>query len=121
MNRRFEDTNASTFAQQSTTPWLHSSRTLFDNRAVTSQIRYRDPVNNAWRKIWFLKVTSPRRGSNENSTCPFVSGDNRYFSKTLEHLVIEAGTIVELDMVAVLVGKGNEYVLSDIPEQGNQS
>jgi len=39
----------------------------------------------------------------------------------LEHLVTEAGTIVELAMVTVLVGKGNEDVLSDVPEQGNQS
>jgi len=35
--------------------------------------------------------------------------------------VTEAETIVELDMVAVLVGKENEDVLSDVPEQGNQS
>jgi len=38
-----------------------------------------------------------------------------------EHLITEGGIIVELDIVAVLVGKGNEVVISDVPEQGNQS
>jgi len=72
-------------------------------------------------RFWFIKVTSPRRNSNENSTYPFISGDNDFFAQMPKHLITEGGIIVELDIVAVLVGKGNEVVISDAPEQGNQS
>jgi len=31
-------------------------------------------------RFWFLKVTNPRRASNENSTYPFISEDNDFFA-----------------------------------------